>query len=82
MVDQEPRGRFFYDCYEGTYAEEVEKRWGPVVDLGEAKVSFELAKMRACTDNPKAQKRAAYWFLRYKELAPSLPFGDDFLGLS
>lgn len=59
-----------------TYAEEAERRWGPIAELGDPLVAFELAETWKSSQEVGAQERALYWFLRYKELAPHLPFGN------
>ncbi|MBI2707396.1 MAG: hypothetical protein HYX35_03675 [Proteobacteria bacterium] len=66
----------FYDENTETYAEEAERRWGPLVELGDSKIAYELAKAWATSQQINARERALYWFSHYERLAPSLPFGD------
>lgn len=66
----------FYVEGSDTYAEEAERRWVPLVELGDPLVAFELAETWKSSQKVGAQERAIYWFSRYKELAPDLPFGE------
>jgi|GEM_PF-3962369 len=66
----------FYVEGSDTYAEEAERRWGSIAELGDPLVAFELTKTWKTSQEVGTQERATYWFLRYKELAPDLPFGD------
>jgi len=74
-VDSNRFSRFYVEGSD-TYAEEAERRWGPIAELGDPLVAFELAETWKSSQEVGAQERTLYWFLRYKELAPHLPFGD------
>ncbi|MBY0500606.1 MAG: hypothetical protein K2P93_01215 [Alphaproteobacteria bacterium] len=57
--------------------ENAETNWGTVAaELSDSLIAYQLAKTWINSRHNQAQEKAKYWFNKYKEFAPTLPFGD------